>query len=154
VLVELLAAAKIALCMQAAALAEVVVVAAPVVVVVAAVVGVVVGGAVDVAVLADWLLGLLLEQPASTAAPSRTAITAPVALVMRSSVPEQVPSSVFLLTRPKPNFPAAPAPIGGEEGPTTRPARLQGTGLNEAILDGRRPIDPNCEIPGRNSESG
>jgi hypothetical protein len=87
VLVELLAAAKIALCVQAAALAEVAVVAA--------VVGLVVGAAVDdVVVLADWLLGLL-EQPANTAAPSSTAITPPLALVMRSSVPEPISSSVF-----------------------------------------------------------
>ncbi|MGO9752097.1 MAG: hypothetical protein ACLP22_11430 [Solirubrobacteraceae bacterium] len=74
VLVELLEAARIALCVQAALLAE-------------AVVGVVVGATVDVVVEpADWLLGLL-EQPASTAAPIRTAITPPaVALVMPSSV--------------------------------------------------------------------
>jgi hypothetical protein len=87
VLVELLAAARIALCVQAALLAEAVVVVAPAdVVVVAAVVGVV-GATVDVVVEpADWLLGLL-EQPASTAAPIRTAITPPaVALVMPSSV--------------------------------------------------------------------
>jgi hypothetical protein len=88
VLVELLAAARIALCVQAALPAEAVVVVAPAdVVVVAAVVGVVVGATVDVvAEPADWLLGLL-EQPASTAAPIRTAITPPaVALVMPSSV--------------------------------------------------------------------
>jgi hypothetical protein len=93
VLVELLAAAKIALCAQAAVLAEVVVVAACVVVVVAAVVGVV-GAAFDDVVVADWLRGLL-EQPASTAAPSSTAITPPVALVMRSSIRRPVSSRVF-----------------------------------------------------------
>jgi len=88
VLVELLAAARIALCVQAALLAEAVVVVSPADVVLAeAVVGVVVGATVDVvAEPADWLLGLL-EQPASTAAPIRTAITPPaVAVVMRSSV--------------------------------------------------------------------
>jgi hypothetical protein len=99
-LVELLAADNIALCVQAAVLAEVVVVvvatAVVVEVVVAAVVGVVIGAAVDVVVvvLADWLLGLL-EQPASTAAPNSTAITPQVALVIRSSVPEPLSSSVF-----------------------------------------------------------
>jgi len=88
VLVELFAAARIALCVQAALLAEAVVVVSPADVVLAeAVVGVVVGATVDVvAEPADWLLGLL-EQPASTAAPIRTAITPPaVAVVMRSSV--------------------------------------------------------------------
>jgi hypothetical protein len=85
-----LAAARIALCEQAALLAEAVVVVSPAdVVVVAAVVGVV-GAMVDVVVgPADWSLGLLglLEQPASTAASIRTAITPPpVALVMPSSV--------------------------------------------------------------------
>jgi len=56
------------------------------VVVVAAVVVVLVAGAVEVVVvLADWPFGLL-EQPASRAAPIRTAITPPaVALVMPSS---------------------------------------------------------------------
>jgi hypothetical protein len=105
VLVELLAAARIALCVQAALPVDAVVLVDPVFVGVVAVVVVVVGATVDVVVEpADWLLGLL-EQPASTAAPIRTAITPPaVALVMPSSVPELVAavSRGLRMTVPRP----------------------------------------------------
>jgi hypothetical protein len=99
VLAELLAAARMALWVHAAPVAAdaVVVDAAAAAAALAAAaaaaaaaafefVVVVVAAAVDVVVvLADWLLGLL-EQPASTAAPIRTAITPlPVALVIPSS---------------------------------------------------------------------
>jgi len=97
VLAELLAAARMALWVHAAPVAAdaVVVDAAAAAAALAAAAAaaaaaafefVVVAAAVDVVVvLADWLLGLL-EQPASTAAPIRTAITPlPVALVIPSS---------------------------------------------------------------------
>ena len=64
-LVELLAAARIALCVQAARPVDAVVLVDPVFVGVVAVVVVVVGATVDVVVEpADWLLGLLSSPPA------------------------------------------------------------------------------------------